>query len=86
MPVTEDRRPLDELAELGAAVFERQVAPRLTPDDTGNFVAVDRNAGEYEIDPDDYAAVMRLLARLPAADVWLMRAGYPTAHRMGGGR
>ena len=49
----------------------------------GKFVAIDVGSGDYEIDEDDYAAVARLRSRKPAADVWLMRAGYPTTYRMG---
>ena len=52
----------------------------------GKFVAIDVETGDYEIDEDDYAAVARLRSRKPAADIWLMRAGYPTTYRMGVGR
>lgn len=82
MPVTEPRRGPEELARLGNEVFDQQVRPRLRPEDEGKFVALDVITGEYELDEDDYAAVTRLRARLPAADVWLARAGYPTAYRL----
>ena len=81
MPTTQ--RTLDELAGLGANIFDRQVRPALGPEDDGKFVAIDVGSGDYEIDEDDYAAVARLRSRRPAADVWLMRAGYPTTYRMG---
>jgi hypothetical protein len=77
------KRTLDELAGLGASVFDRQVRPTLRPEDDGKFVAIDVDTGAYEIDEDDYAAVARLRSRKPAADVWLMRAGYPTTYKMG---
>jgi hypothetical protein len=38
-------------------------------------VAVAFEEGDFEVDPDDYAATGRLLARRPGARVWLMRAG-----------
>jgi len=81
MPTTE--RTLDELAGLGENIFDRHVRPALRPEDDGKFVAIDVESGDYEIDDDDYAAVARLRSRKPAADVWLMRAGYPTTYRMG---
>ena len=81
MPTTE--RTLDELAGLGENIFDRHVRPALRPEDDGKFVAIDVGSGDYEIDEDDYAAVARLRSRKPAADVWLMRAGYPTTYRMG---
>lgn len=34
------------------------------------------------MDADDYAAVMRLRARLPSADVWLACVGHPTAYKL----
>ena len=81
MPTTQ--RSLNELAALGADIFDRQVRPALRPEDDGKFVAIDVETGDYEIDEDDYAAVARLRARKPAADVWLLRAGYPTTCRIG---
>src|SRR5438874_13734044 len=86
MPTTGAPRPLEELARLGGEVFDRRVRPVLRPTDDGKFVAVDVVTGEYEIDADDYAAVTRLRARVPAADVWLARAGSPTTYRVGRAR
>jgi hypothetical protein len=76
------KRSLDELARLGGDVFDRQVRAALRPEDEGKFVAIDVESGAYEIDEDDYAAVARLRSRLPGADVWLIRAGYPMAYKM----
>ena len=81
MPTT--KRTLDELAGLGGEMFDRQVRPALRPEDDGKFVALDVETGDYEIDEDDYAAVAHLRSRKPAADVWLMRAGYRAACRIG---
>ncbi len=51
-------------------------------EDDGKFVALDVQTGDYEVDEDDYAAVSRLRARNPAAQVWLSRVGQPAAYRM----
>ncbi len=77
------KRTPDELARLGGELFARQVRPALRPEDDGKFIALDVETGDYEIDEDDYAAVARLRSRKPAADVWLMRAGYPATCRIG---
>ncbi len=82
MPGHAPRLSLDELARLGAEVFERQVRPRLSAEDEGRFVALDITTGEYEVDDDDYTATERLRARLPEAEMWLERAGYPTAYQI----
>ena len=81
MPAAEPRRSLEELARLGAEAFERRVRPSLLPAADGKFVAVDVDSGNYEVDEDDYAAVTRLRTRLPAAEIWLLRAGHPAAYR-----
>lgn len=83
MPAAEPQRTPVELARIGVEVFDRQVRPFLRPEDDGKFVAVDVGTGEYEIDADDHAAVSRLRARVPEADVWLARAGSPAAYRIG---
>lgn len=67
-PATRPARSPEELARLGDEVFDRQVRPLLRPEDDGKFVAIDVASGEYEVDEDDYAAVIRLRARVPAAD------------------
>ena len=80
------KRTLDELAALGGDLFNRQIKPSLRPEDDGKFVAIDVETGDFEIDQDDYTAIARLRGRKPGADVWLIRAGYPTTYRMGASR
>jgi hypothetical protein len=82
MPSTEQRRSPNELSRLGTELFNSRVRPALRPDDDGKYVAIDVASGEYEIDRDDYTAVMRLRSRYPDAEIWLERAGYPTPYRM----
>ncbi|HZK81681.1 MAG TPA: hypothetical protein VFC46_11450 [Humisphaera sp.] len=83
MPSAKPRHTLDELAALGGDIFDKQVRPVLRPQDDGKFVSIDVESGDFEIDEDDYAAVTRLRSRKPGADIWLMRAGYPAAYRIG---
>ena len=78
--------PSDRLAEearRGQEAFDRYVKPKLRPEDDGKFVAIDIQSGSYEIDADDYQAAGRLMARLPGANIWLLRVGQPTTYRMG---
>ena len=83
VPPANPRRTLDELAALGGDIYDRQVRPALRPEDKGKFVAIDVETGDYEIDDDDYAAIARLRSRKPGADIWLMRAGFRAAYRIG---
>ncbi len=75
---------LAEEERLAEEVYDRLIRPALRPEDDGKYVAVAFEAGDFEIDPDDYAATGRLLARRPGARVWLMRAGRSAAYRMRG--
>ena len=76
------RRPTDEVARLGTETYGRLVRPKLAPADDGKFVALDILTGDYEIDDDDSAAILRLRSRCPAAEIWLEMAGEPTAYKM----
>ena len=82
MPATEQRRSPDEIARLGAEAVDRYVEPVRRPEDEDKFVAIDIDTGDYELDEDDYTAVMRLRGRRPSAEIWLGRIGQPEAYRM----
>lgn len=84
MPTATPHLPLDELARLGTELFDRRVRPALRPEDDGKFVAIDVRSEEYEIDPDDHAAIRRLRARVPEGNFWLVRAGHPAAFQIRG--
>lgn len=83
MPATEPRPAPDDIGRLGDELIDRLVKPTLRPEDHGKFIAIDVGTGDYEVDVDDYSAVMHLRARRPAGELWLAQAGYPTACRMG---
>ena len=76
---------LAEEEHLAAEVYDRLVRPTLRPEDAGKYVAIAFESGDFEIDPDDYAATGRLLARRPGARVWLMRADGAAAYRVSSG-
>ena len=82
MAMTDSRYSPDELVRLGNEIMKQRVEPTLHAEDHGKFVALDVLTGEFEIDEDDYTAVARLRLRKPNADMWLARAGFPTAYQM----
>jgi hypothetical protein len=63
----EPRYDKQKFARRGQAIYERDIRPRIRPDDQGKFVAIDIESCAYEIDRDDYTATERLLARCPNA-------------------
>ncbi len=74
----------EEFARLGDEIYERRILPLSGPEDHGKFAVIDVTSGEYEIDADEITASDRLLARRPAAQIWLRRVGSPYARRFGG--
>ena len=74
----------EELARRGNAIYESEVRPRLKPADKGKFAAVDIESGAFELDGDELKAGNRLCARVPESQIWMVRVGYSSVHRIGG--
>lgn len=72
----------DEVARLGDAVYERDVAPRVTDEHAGCFVAIDVETGAFEIAPDELSAIDRLREQKPEAQIWLQRVDAKYLHRI----
>jgi hypothetical protein len=85
MSVLQPRYSKEEFARRGQAIYDRDLRPRMKPQDEGKFVAIDIETGKFEMDVDDFTAVQRLLAKNPHAQSWLVRVGQPTAYRTGRG-
>ncbi len=86
MAATRPRYSKEEFARRGDAIYERDLRSVLEPDRNGEFVVIDIETGAYEVDADELAAADRLAARVPKAQVWLRRVGYPYAGKFGGHR
>jgi hypothetical protein len=84
MATTQRRYSKDEFARRGGTIYENEIQPRLTSKDVGKFVAIDIETGEYEIAADEMKAGDKLLKRIPDAQIWMVRVGFRTVHRIGG--
>lgn len=82
MAATDSQRTLEELGRLADEVYEQRIRPTLRPEDDNKYVAIDVVSGDFEINADDYTAVMRLRTRRPEGELWLNRVGQPTAYKM----
>jgi hypothetical protein len=82
-PVTR-RYSKEEFARRGDAIYENDVRPQLKPADEGKFAAIDIDSGMYELDRDELKAGNRLRARIPEAQIWMVRVGQRSVHRIGG--
>jgi hypothetical protein len=76
----------DEFARRGDLAYESVVRPLLKPEHEGRFVAIDIGTNEFEIDCDELTACDRLRARIPDAQIWMVRVGSRYVHRFGGRR
>jgi hypothetical protein len=84
MASTKRRYSKDEFAERGDAIYENDVRLQLKADDDGKFAAIDIESGAYEVDADELEACDRLRARVPDAQIWMVRVGSRYVHRFGG--
>jgi hypothetical protein len=77
------RHSKEEFARRGDAIYERDILPKLAAKDVGKFLAIDIETGEYEIATDEMKAGDKLLARLPEAQIWMVRIGHAATHSFG---
>jgi hypothetical protein len=84
MDTVKRRYSKEEFARRGDALYEKDVRSKLKPEDEGKFVAIDIESGMYELDEDEMEAGDRLLARIPQAQIWMVRVGSRYVHRFGG--
>ena len=73
----------EEFARRGDELYDRLVRPQIEPEHQGEFVVIDIESGEFEVDADELAASDRLLARHPDAQLWLRQVGSRFARRFG---
>ena len=83
MPIRQRRYPKEEFAQRGNAIYERDVRSQVEAENQGKYVAIDIETGEWEMDASEAAAGDRLRLRLPEAQTWMMRIGYPYIRRFG---
>ena len=75
---------INELGRKGEELYERELRDRLEPNHVGEFVVMNVETGEYELDADRLAAGQRAMARFPAHTRYMKRVGYDAAGSIGG--
>ena len=82
--MTRQRRyPKEEFARRGDDLYQSRVRAAVEAGNHGRLVAIDIESGAYEVADDGLTALTRLYDRLPDAQPWLVRIGYPAVHRLG---
>ena len=84
MAATKPRYSKEEFACRGDAIYEKVVRPQVKLKDEGKFAAIDIESEDFVIDADELRAGNKLRKRIPDAQIWMARIGYPYVHRIGG--
>ena len=69
--------PIEECARRGDEWYESQIRPLVEQDNYGRIVAIDIKTGAYELGDSMTHACESLYARIPDAQTWCIRIGYP---------
>jgi hypothetical protein len=83
MSSRQPRYTKEEHDRLGSEIYEREILPQVEAGNHGKVVAIDVDTHDFELAEDSLTAAQRLLARLPDAQIWSARIGYPAVHRFG---
>ena len=79
------RYSTEEVVRRGKALYEQQLQAQVEPGNTGKFLVIDIETGEYEIDRDEVAALKRAKAKRSDAPLYMLRIGHRAAYQIGGG-
>jgi len=80
---TQPRFSEEEFAQRGDEIYDREILPKLKPEDAGKFVAIDVETADYELAADELSAADGVCARHPEAQLWLRRVGSRHLYRFG---
>lgn len=76
-----------EVIKIGEEVYRRDIKSLVETDPANHakMLVLDINTGQYKISSDVLQAAIKLKERLPNAEPFTIRVGFPTAFRIGDG-
>jgi len=74
----------DEVVRRGQEIYDRDLRALVEPEHRGEFIVIDLETGDYEIDAREAPAIRRAIAKNPDGPRCLLRIGFPYTHRIGG--
>lgn len=83
MAIRYPRYTKEEFAQRGDHIYESQVRQQVEAGNLGRIVAIDIETGAFEVADDLLAAAKQLSARVPDAQTWFIRIGYPAVDHFG---
>ena len=72
-----------EIVQRGQALYEQQIRAQVEASHPGQFLILDIETGDYEVDAEDVRALQRAKAKHPEGAFYIVRVGSPTAYRLG---
>jgi hypothetical protein len=73
----------EEIAARAKAIYEQQIREKLEPEHSGQYLVIDIETGEYEVDEDSEAVSRRAYEKHPGAPLYGMRVGLRPWGRIG---
>lgn len=73
----------EEIGVRGEAIYREKIRPLVEPAETGKFVVIDVESGDYELDTEVLTASARLRERRPDAVSYSVRVGHSAAYSLG---
>ena len=74
----------DDIARRGREIYEQRIQSHVEAERTGEFLILDVDSADYEIDADRLQAIERLKARRPAGQFYIIAIGAPFTVTLGG--
>jgi hypothetical protein len=84
MAMAQLKRTPEEVGRVGEEIYRQRIRPHVLPRHKGEFLVLDVNTGEYEVDEDDRVASDRLRKRVPGGEFYGLRIGYRSAYTLAG--
>ncbi|MFN0135367.1 MAG: hypothetical protein ACKVS9_04530 [Phycisphaerae bacterium] len=75
---------VERIVRRGEEIYEAKLRAILEPAHVGEFLVLDIDTGEYEVDADEVAALLRAKSKRETGNRYLGRIGFRAAHRIGG--
>lgn len=73
----------EQIAARAKALYEREIRAKVEQGNKGQYLVIDIETGDYEMDEDHFAASKRSIEKHPDGIRFAMRIGYPTIGRIG---
>jgi hypothetical protein len=76
---------IDEVGDRGTELYETKIRPLVEAGNTGRYLAIDIETGDYAVADQRYDACMMLIDKNPDVQIWIIRIGHVAAAKFGGG-